>query len=317
MSFLKRTFRALSHAVKTPPHLTRQTYAVRYQITVRNTSAKPNTLTIAAPVPSAFSQQSILTQPRFSPNIERLGKDSVYGNQFAVWQAKLAPGESRLFVETFQAAISPVKSEVPEGVLLTHYPSTSSIFKNPTEHLEAGDERIKALSKEAVGDAKDVATALRRINESVMGRLEYGNPIKDLYGALEALNHVKVDCGGYDSLFVALCIAAGIPARIVSGFWAGYSKNDMHAWVEVQLPDGSWLPADPSTESLVKQGRTHKFGKLGSVGSDRIIFSIGCDIPVEVSNKVKKVDILQHPFVSASGGEASFAVEAAMQTTKA
>ncbi len=316
MQHVSTYFHRLKRFLKTPFYFKKQTYTVRYQITVKNVSPKSNDLMIIAPVPSDRENQTILSQPRFQPEAERVSREATYGNQFALWEAKLAPGESRLFAETFHVTVLPVQRQLPTDLQKPAIPIQSSVFFAPTAHLEAGQEQIVKLAKEIVGDATDVGTILKWVNEFVISRLEYGNPIKGLYSALTALKQVKVDCGGFDALFVALCIASGIPARIVSGFWAGYDKNDMHAWVEVQLPTGEWMPADPSTEQLVRQGRARKFGKLGAIGSDRIAFSVGCDIPIPIGKKTESVDILQHAFIKASNGADSFVAETRVETIK-
>jgi len=317
MSFIKRTAHRIRKALKPPFYLKRQTYVVRYQVTVRNTGTKPNELTIAVPMPSARENQTIVSAPRFTPAAERVDSDKQYGNQFAVWNAKLAPGESRLFTQYVTVAVSPMKKKLPPTAFRSEYVNKAEIFCVAIDHLAVHDEQIIGLMKEAAAGAEDVGTLVSRFNEFVMKRLEYGNPIDGLYSAQEALSHVKVDCGGFDALFSALCIAAGIPARIVSGFWAGYPKNDMHAWAEVQMPSGEWIPVDPSRELLGRQDRTRKMGKLGEIGSDRIAFSVGCDIPLQMLKKVKRVDILQHPYIEATLGEKSFALTTTVETSKA
>jgi hypothetical protein len=307
----------MQRVLRPPFYLKRQTYVVRYQVMLRNTADKANDVIVIAPVPSSREGQEIASPPRFNPSTAELRGDTKYGNQYITWKAKLAPGESRLFTEHFTVSIAPIQKTLPKSALRSDYADKSQAFCAPTDHLQATDERIVSLAKEAIGDATDVGTMLSRINEFVMQRLEYGNKERGLYSATDAIRNIKVDCGGYDTLFAALCIASGIPARIVSGFWAGYEKNEMHAWVEAQLPGGEWVPADPSMESLAREARTKKHGKLGEVGSDRIAFSIGCDLLLELPKKMARIDILQHPFVEASMGEKSFVVETRVETTKA
>jgi len=317
MASWKRHFHKIKRALRPLFYLKRQTYVVRYQVTLKNTSSAVNEMTVVVPVPANHEGQVVASAPRFSPSAERVSTDSAYGNQFAVWRVKLAPGESRLFTQHFTVSVSPIKKVIPENEMRSGYSNRAEMFCVATEHLQVHDAQIVELAKEAAGGVEDVGSILKRLNEFVMQRLEYGNKINGLYSALQAISHVKVDCGGFDSLFAALCIALGVPARIVSGFWAGYEKNEMHAWVEAQLPSGEWVPADPSMEILARQGRTHKYGSLGSIGSDRIVFSVGCDIPLDLAKKVQRVDILQHPFVEATGGAKSFTVETRLETTKA
>jgi len=63
-------------------------------------------------------------------------------------------------------------------------------------------------------------------------------------------------CGHYASAFAVLMRAAGIPARIVTGYYGGefnryadywiIRQSDAHAWVEVWMPDRGWLRIDPT-----------------------------------------------------------------------
>ncbi len=66
-------------------------------------------------------------------------------------------------------------------------------------------------------------------------------------------------CGHYASAFTALMRAAGVPARVVSGYLGGrwvqplggppfleLRQSDVHAWSEVWLPERGWLRIDPS-----------------------------------------------------------------------
>ena len=66
-------------------------------------------------------------------------------------------------------------------------------------------------------------------------------------------------CGHYASSLAALLRAAGVPARVVSGYHGGrwvvplggegyldLRQSDAHAWTELWLPDQGWRSVDPS-----------------------------------------------------------------------
>lgn len=63
-------------------------------------------------------------------------------------------------------------------------------------------------------------------------------------------------CEHYASSFVVMMRAAGIPARVVTGYLGGeinplggyliVRQSDAHAWAEVWLPDGGWVRVDPT-----------------------------------------------------------------------
>jgi hypothetical protein len=63
-------------------------------------------------------------------------------------------------------------------------------------------------------------------------------------------------CGHYASAFVVLMRAAGVPARVVTGYLGGewipfgqyllVRQAEAHAWAEVWLPDQGWTRVDPT-----------------------------------------------------------------------
>ncbi|MGC6482674.1 MAG: transglutaminaseTgpA domain-containing protein [Synechococcus sp.] len=83
-------------------------------------------------------------------------------------------------------------------------------------------------------------------------------------GAAEDLDAFLFDqqvgfCGHYASALAALMRAAGVPARVVSGYQGGHlvqplggspylelRQSDAHAWVEVWLEGTGWSPVDPT-----------------------------------------------------------------------
>lgn len=64
-------------------------------------------------------------------------------------------------------------------------------------------------------------------------------------------------CEHISSAFAVLMRAAGIPARLVTGYQGGernpvdglwtVRQSDAHAWTEVWLPNEGWLRIDPTT----------------------------------------------------------------------
>lgn len=76
-------------------------------------------------------------------------------------------------------------------------------------------------------------------------------------------------CEHYASAFVFLMRAAGVPARVVTGYLGGevnpvdghvvVRQSDAHAWAEVWLPDAGWVQADPTASvapTRVQRGLT-------------------------------------------------------------
>src|SRR5262249_13243276 len=68
------------------------------------------------------------------------------------------------------------------------------------------------------------------------------------HGAAWALTNKHGDCTEYTDLFVTLCRAKGIPARVCEGYiTTEIAKNDTpkHNWAEIYLDKVGWAPIDP------------------------------------------------------------------------
>jgi transglutaminase-like putative cysteine protease len=82
-------------------------------------------------------------------------------------------------------------------------------------------------------------------------------------------------CGHYASAFATLMRAAGIPARVVTGYQGGtlnrfgdywiLRQSDAHAWTEVWIEGRGWLRIDPT--SVIAPGRVER-GLNDSVSAD-------------------------------------------------
>lgn len=282
----------------TPFYAKEQGYRASYLTEVKNISREHQRGFLIIPVVPTTATQTLLAEPVFSPEVE-IKTEHTYGNRYLVWQFAIDPGQTQTFKQFFQITVKPNQGIQPAAS------DERAAFLKPNEYVQSDSQEIIELAQQIKGKEQNPKKIINKINEFVIGHLAYGNPISGLYKATDVLRSldklgttgVPVDCGGFDTLFVALAQACGIPARIVSGFWAGYHKNDMHAWVEILLPDGSWLPADPSMEHLARHKRTRKSGKLGFAGSDRIALSYGSDIELEVGGDMVTTDILQNPII--------------------
>lgn len=314
--FIRRTREAAGLVFYSRP----RSFPVSYDVTVKNLSHETKRFHVAAPVPPSTESQEVLHEPMFKPTALAIRTDWRYGNRYAVWRGELKPGEVASFHESFVVRVKPRRWRGGRFTLQDCRNDGSAearLYRTPNRFLQADDARVRELAAEARGSVTNALAVLKRLNRLVVRRLSYGEPITGLYSSAAALSCLPVDCGGFDTLLGALAMAAGIPARIVSGFWAvSKNKNDMHAWVEFRLPDGSWLPVDPSVEHLALAGRTKKSGRFGFVGSDRVIMSFGCDIPLEFDDQTVYADILQHPFVWNSQGARDLEARAAVGIPK-
>ncbi len=275
-----------------------QTFEVEYRVQLKNIADTAQQCVVVVPGLRSGGDQSILKSSVFIPETD-LQVDPVWQNPYAAWRLELPVQGIEVVSQTFTVQVRPSQEysrwenlvigdrveQIPERLLAMQ----------PNAFIHPNRSDIQELAKKIVGSESRVISVLKRLNVYVSENIVYGNPIPGLYSDEQALNEKVVDCGGFASLYCSLAISLGIPSRIVSGFWAGYEKNGMHAWAESLLPSGVWIPVDPSVENLRQRGATRKSGRFGYLGSDRIALSRGCDIPLQVYGQTVHTDILQNP----------------------
>lgn len=305
---LRSVFAAVKERIRLPFSMRSQTYSVEYQVSARNNSPSTQSVTVVLPYPIQARSQEIVGNVTCSEPVN-VCQDQLYANRYGLVEVDIKPGEQRAMTVRFACRVSQVRVDTTRFVASEGYDAIERDlflrYSVPNRFIRSDLPEIQQLASELKTKGRDVIGTLREINEFVIHRLTYGKPIAGLYTTEQALRAAAVDCGGFDTLYCALAIAAGIPSRVVSGFWAGYSKNMMHAWAESLLPDGTWLPVDPSVEQLRRLGRTAKSGRFGFVGSDRIALSYQCDIPIQIADKQLTVDLLQNPSVLLVSSESS------------
>jgi transglutaminase-like putative cysteine protease len=277
-----------------------QEYTVVFGAKITNTSSAAVNLQLTMPLPRDTNYQESASPPSFShPSIVKT--EVKFRNHYAVWAVDLPSKKSDVRRMTMTVKVTPIKYRNRETASLESYRtmSVTPTWLSSDLYIQAHHPEIQRLAAEFRAHETDVYRLIQNVNRYVIKTLRYGKPIPGLYTTEDALLRDQVDCGGYVTFFAALLRAIGIPARIALGFWAGYStpSEHMHAWLEAQLPDGSWLPIDPSTEALRDARRTQKYAALGFFGSDHILFSYGAGITLEASPDQRKIDILQNPVI--------------------
>jgi len=304
---MRRIFLKIKEKLGAAFYLKPQKYAVSYAVKLKNLLNAPNEIILILPTPENLSGQEILSVPELNLKPDMAGKEKKYGNNYAVWKLAMKAGEEKEVKIDFSVRVRPLTAEPKKRFSINDYAGDEiyKLYTRSNSLIHPENEKIKILAKKIRGTQDDVREILAAINAYVVSNLKYGAPIEGLYSDIDALEKDEVDCGGFASLYASLAIASGIPSRIVSGFWAGYENNTMHAWAESLMPDKTWLPADPATEQLRNLGRTKKLGRLGETGSDRIILSKGCDLELSAGDDMIKTEILQNPIVSAEKGNES------------
>ncbi|MFH1821513.1 MAG: transglutaminase-like domain-containing protein [Methanobacteriota archaeon] len=146
---------------------------------------------------------------------------------------------------------SNVGDSIPQEVL---------IYTQPVDGLwESNDPMIQAVAKQFTDNTNKLYYKAKQIFDQVLeqpsGETLLTYELQNVeHGALWALQSKRGDCTEFSNMMVALMRAAGIPAKVVSGYAflslynpAGASSDADklgHAYVIFYLPNYGWVPAD-------------------------------------------------------------------------
>jgi hypothetical protein len=145
------------------------------------------------------------------------------------------------------------------------FPYTPEILEKFKEDLEATplmqvqDPLVQETAKRIVQGTSSAREAAQKIATYVYTFLNKGDSgVLGQYSAVEILQNAYGDCSEHALLFVALCRAAGIPAKRVSGMVCLGNLWGPHAWGEIWV--GDWIGADPTTNDIGNVARYIFFG---------------------------------------------------------
>ncbi len=158
-------------------------------------------------------------------------------------------------IVTVKAAVPPAGSRIP------YKGSDKKILElmQPARFIQSQSETILELAHKAVAGTEDTAEAAQRIESFVADYIVNKDLSVGYASAVEVAQSKQGDCTEFAVLTVALCRAAGIPARVVMGLayvgnFAGLENCfGGHAWVEVYVKD-RWFGLDAAFKSAGLSG---------------------------------------------------------------
>ena len=284
-----------------------QRYHVQHITRVKNVRAISNDVSLIIPLPNNYFYQKVTSDLDCSIEPSQYNIDKINENYYGIWNIGLRPDETKEISLQYDVLIGPREMEIENELTLDDYEIDDEykLYTRSSDSVQLNSAKLAVVSQNIAIGVNKISEIINAINEYVIDGLRYGNKIRGLHSSEFALMNGCVDCGGFDTLFIAFCRIKGIPARLVSGFWAGKTDgsanvagDSMHAWVEIMLPDKTWIGADPASEHLRRQSRIKRSGRLGFLGSDRIALSVDCDFKIQVFDTVFEVPILQHAFLA-------------------
>lgn len=177
---------------------------------------------------------------------------------------------------------------------------------------------VKRLADEITANKKGALKKAEAIYNWVCSNM-YRDPATKGCGkgdVCELLKKPGGKCTDISSVFVALCRAAGIPAREIFGIRLGKKAEEditgwQHCWAEFFVPGYGWVPADPAdvrkailTENL-KPGdpKIEQYRKYfwGGIDQYRIKIASGRDLVLNPPQAAQPLNTFGYPYAEIGG----------------
>ena len=230
---------------RSPHHPEPEIRHLRYRFTLENPSnrAIPDAhLWTYAPVKHASTQQCLRIQT--SHNAQLI--EDEMGNQVLYFRLKnLAPYSAKIITVQAKVAVSNSPQAVDS--------SAASLCLDAEQYIEADHSEVVQLAHRLA--MQEPTSTARNVFKWIDQNIREIRYVSEDRGALWALRNRSGDCTEMAFLFVALCRAVGIPARVMGGYICEYDtllrSRDYHNWAE--FFDGqAWKTVDPQLSVFEK-----------------------------------------------------------------
>ncbi|MFC1731181.1 transglutaminase domain-containing protein [candidate division KSB1 bacterium] len=222
-------------------------------------------------IPTERVSQNLVDSIEYEPMYSDIITDK-WGQQTAHYKlVDIQPGEQRNLVMKVNVTTSEVRyfifpdevgslKDIPKDIL--------KIYLEDHEKYQITHPVIQNAVKEAVGGEKNPYWIARGIFDYIRNHMYY-----EMAGgwntAPTVLARGNGSCSEYSFVYIAMCRAAGLPARYVGSVVIrgdDAALDDVfHRWVEVYIPGYDWIPVDPSGgDRDLPRDQTNYFGHLAN-----------------------------------------------------
>lgn len=212
-----------------------------YDFSVPGETSRVNLLVA---IPKTLPPKQKILDIQYSPQPARF--ISTNGNHYAyflfVHPKKRAKVVINIKAELFRYDLATAKEK---GQTKTIEEPAWAEFLKQEKYIEKDNPEVQQTARSIQGQTE--IEKVKSIYNYVTENMEYIIQGKQDRGCLYALEQQKGDCSEYADLFVALCRAKNIPARVATGYTVRFDDiSPKHHWAEVYLQTYGWVPFDPS-----------------------------------------------------------------------
>jgi hypothetical protein len=229
-------------------------FRVGAEITASRGACRNVVAMVAVPL-ECPEQQVQIVEEDFSPEVGEVTYRMLQGGarQMMISVPYLRDGATARAVITAEVSARPIlpPEKTDDLKIPKRVPRNLRMYTNGSPFIEIKHQRVRALNKEILAGLDESANDWQKVEaiyDRMLEEIEYvEGPDK---GAVDTLRDGQADCQGRSMVFIALCRANKIPARMV---WV-----DGHAYAEFYLEhaegEGHWYP--------VESAGTRAFGEM-------------------------------------------------------
>jgi len=228
-------------------------------------------LTLNIALPMELPNQKLLTEVTFSTPASRRASDR-WDQECVVFDLGSVPGGTKAGLNySVEAEVSAIRYLIlPEkaGTLDDIPADIRERYTADGSRYRIESPYIQETAKQIVGDEKNPYWMARKIYDYITDHLEY-----EMIGGWDipevVLKRGSGSCSEYTFSFVALCRAAGVPARyqgsiVVRGDDASIDEA-FHRWAQIYLPNYGWVPVDANRgDAKAPADQARGFGELSN-----------------------------------------------------
>ena len=291
----------------------RRTVEVTYTVEVRDIPKDAEDVRVWVPYPLDGWDQRILHMEIEAPVDYEITYDPEWGNRMIYFSPEGLVGftfKMRFVVER-REVLTPYLND--RGIRAYPDPLVFKRFLEPSRYA-IHNERVKRLSRMAVGGKTTPIEKARDIYEFVLENMEYNKKVPgwgkgDVNRICLAIGEGGKgtgNCTDFHSFFSSLMQVQNIPVVFEMGFplkpgvkEAGPIKGGYHCWARFFVPSLGWVPVDISEADKDPSKKEYFFG---SICENRVLFSRGRDIRLVPQQKGERLNFFgPDPYIEVDG----------------
>ena len=238
LAIISISWRLVNNSLKFPSLIPDKGYQVDYFFLLKSEKEK---VFVKAFVPQSTNRQQILNEKTDSPYFSTNFTINENGKR-AIWRSNES-NLKRYIKHSFTFSGKSVSYNIDPSISIPlKYKDGMKKYLQSEEYIEVNHPEIQKLAKKIKPSQNSILSLLQSIHTYVYEIPSA--PIKELTTAYETLDKNLASCNGKSRLFVALCRANNLPARLVGGMiLKPGKKRTSHLWLEVYVED-NWVPFD-------------------------------------------------------------------------